>query len=99
MKFGDFLAEDRRLCILTFLKDAGGTLNDRVLHNAIESVSGHRNLSRDVIRSDLRMMKDAGLIVDEWLGDYLVASITKRGVEVAEGRVEAEGIAQPAIGV
>lgn len=96
--FERHLAEDRRLCILRLLSDTGGTANDSVLHTALEAL-GHRQRSRDDIRADIRFLIDAGLAVDEWIGTVMVVTITKRGVEVAEGRVTVEGVKKPAIGV
>lgn len=98
MSFTDFLAQDRRLCILRLLKESGGSLNDSVLHKGLEQL-GHRNQSHDTIRADLRFLIGHGLIVDEWVSHLQVATITKRGVEVAEGRVTVEGITKPSVGV
>ncbi len=98
MSFKDFLASDRRLCVLRLLKESGGSLNDSVLHKGLEQL-GHRNQARETIRADLRFLVDAGLIVDEWVSHIQVVTITKRGVEVAEGRITVEGVTQPSIGV
>ena len=98
MSFNEFLAQDRRLCILRLLAESGGSGNDSVLHQALEQL-GHRNQPRETIRADLRFLIGAGLIVDEWVGNIQIATITKRGVEVAQGRVIVEGIKKPSIGV
>lgn len=98
MNFKEFLAADRRLGVLRLLKESGGSLNDSVLHKGLEQL-GHRNQPREAIRADLRFLLGAGLIVDEWFSHLQVATITKRGVEVAEGRIKVEGITQPSIGV
>lgn len=98
MSFKDFLAQDRRLCVLRLLSESGGSLNDSVLHQALEQI-GHRNQPREAIRADIRFLLDAGLVVDEWVQHLQIVTITKRGVEVAEGRVTVEGVKKPSIGV
>lgn len=94
----EHLAEDRRLCILRLLKEYNGTANDSVIHAAVDRI-GHRGVPRSDIRQDLRFLINNGCIVDEWYDDIQVATITRRGVEVAEGSVVVEGIKKPSIGV
>ena len=96
--FQQHLAEDRRLCILRMLEEGGGMANDSVLYHGLEQL-GHRTHTRDTVRDDIRFLKDAGLVVDEWLGTILIAKITKRGVDVATGRIQVEGVKKPSLGV
>lgn len=96
--FATELAADRRLCILRVLVDVGGSANDSVLQTALDRL-GHRRLSRDTIRADLKFLAEHGCIQEEWLGPILVGTVTKRGVEVAEGRLQIDGIKKPAPGV
>jgi len=96
--FQEHLARDRRLCILRLLTETGGTANDSVLHTALESL-GHRKQPRSVIHEDIRFLQGVGLVVDEWLSRVLIVTLTQRGVNVAEGREEVEGVKKPAIGV
>ncbi len=92
------LAQDRRLCMLRLLKESGGTANESVLQNGLELL-GHRRLPRATIREDIRFLINQGLIIDEWFGDVQVCTITRRGVECAEGIIQVEGIKKPSIGV
>jgi hypothetical protein len=98
MSFGEFTAAYRRRDILVFLKDCGGRLNDEVLRTAVEGM-GNPLLSREVIRDDIAFLRDRRLLREEWLDDILVAHITKRGVEVAEGRIKIDGVQKPQVGV
>jgi len=98
MSFHRHLAEDRRLCILRLLTESAGSGNDSVLHIGLEHL-GHRRLCRQMVRDDLRFLESADLVRIEMVGSVMVAAITKRGVEVAEGRLEAEGIKKPSIGI
>lgn len=97
MSFSEFLAEDRRLCILRLLSETGGTANDSVLHTGIEHL-GHVRIPRSDIRDDLRFLHDHGLIKIEWFKDVMVATVTKRGIELTEGRIAVDGVKSPSIG-
>lgn len=97
-EFEKQLQADRRLCILRLLKEAGGRANDSILRAGLEAL-GHVKLSREKVREDIRFLIGGGLLVDEFIGEIQVVDITRRGVEVAEGRVVAEGIKRPSIGV
>lgn len=92
------LAEDRRLCILRLLHESGGSANESVLQAGLEQL-GHRGQPRETIREDIRFLLDAGLLVVEWFGSVQVCTISRRGVDVAEGRIKVEGIKKPSIGV
>lgn len=97
-KYDEFLAEDRRLRILELLRDAGSSCNEDVIQTALKMI-GHARLSRDDLRADLRWLKARDLIVNEWLDDLQIVMVTRRGIEVAEGIKQIDGIKQPDIGV
>ena len=96
MSFSEHLAEDRRLCVLRLLSESGGTANDSVLHTGIEHL-GHARIPRNDIREDIRFLNDRGLIEITWFKEVMVAKITKRGLELTEGRITVEGIKSPSI--
>lgn len=96
--FKEHLTEDRRLCILRLLKETGGTANDGVLHSALELL-GHVRQPRSQIRDDIRFLIDNGLATDEFLGPVQVVTITRRGVEASEGRIDVPGLKKPSIGI
>lgn len=98
MNYHDYLAADRRACILRLLVDVNGTANDSVIQTALDNL-GHRNLSHDSVLADIRFLKDNGLVVDEWLGEIVIVTITKRGVDVSNGSVVVAGVKKPRIGV
>ena len=90
------LQEDRRLCILRLLEDTTGTLNDSVIRSLLEKL-GHARLSRDTVRADITFLVEGGLVTTEWVGTVQVVTLTRRGLEVAQGRVVADGIKRPSI--
>ena len=96
--YKDFLAEDRRLCMLRVLQETGGSANDSILHTALERL-GHNRVPRTEIRGDLRFLVKHGLLIEEWYGDVMVVTITQRGVEVARGAIAIDGIKRPSVGV
>lgn len=92
------LMYDRRLCILRLLTEYKGTANESILHSGLKAL-GHAKLGRSAVRTDIRFLIDVGCLTDEFMGDVQVVSITKRGVEVADGCIEVDGIKPPSIGV
>lgn len=97
MNFRAYLEEDLRLVLLLLLKEAGGTANESVLRSGAAGL-GHAKATRDELRFELEWLKERGLVTLEWFGDKVaVASITERGLDVAEGRVTVEGVKKPSI--
>ncbi len=94
-----FVTKSRRLSLLRFLKECGGQANDSIIQNVLENTYGFSKSPRETYRQDIRFCEDNGLVVISWAGEVMVAQITKRGVEVAEGRTAVEGIQPPSVGV
>jgi hypothetical protein len=94
MEFAELLTSDIRLVILRALaQDLGYSHNDSILH-AIVKKFGH-NVSRDVIRTQLVWLKEQCLVELEQVGDTYVATVTQRGVDVAEGSATVPGVKRP----
>ncbi|MGA7673531.1 MAG: hypothetical protein WCA78_00620 [Rhizomicrobium sp.] len=99
MNFAERIAQDRRLAILRLLVEAAGKANESVLREGLDLLGLDAGLTRDAVRADLEFLQERALVKLAWFNDKLaVASITKRGVEVSEGRERIEGIARPSIG-
>jgi hypothetical protein len=99
MSFAAFLAEDRRLVILRVLREAPAyAANGSVLHAAIGRL-GH-DVARDLVRSDVAWLAEQGLVkVEEIAGaGVTVATLTERGLDVAEARAVVPGVRRPAPG-
>lgn len=95
--FGSYIAEDRRLCLLrTLAAQTDGTLNESILQRAVEKY-GH-NVSRDVIKADLRWLAEVGTVENKEVEGYLIASLTDRGLDHVERRTAIDGIAKPKLG-
>ncbi len=94
----EHLTHDRRLVILRLLKQSGGSGNDSILLQGVRLI-GHLAATRDDIRDDLEFLKERRLVRLEHFNEtVMVATITERGIDVAEGRVEVEGVKKPSPG-
>ena len=96
-KFEDFQRKDRRLVILLALEGAAQyKANHFLLHRWCEQM-GH-SVSQDQVMSDLAWLSEQGLLTVEEAKDVTVATITQRGLDVANARTEVPGVARPAPG-
>ena len=92
--FARIQAEDRRLCILDFLKEVvDGKSNDFVLQTALERL-GHV-VTRTAVQADLRFLQEADLVVLDELEFVVVCQLTEAGRDVATGRTTAQGVKKP----
>jgi hypothetical protein len=95
--FQHFLTEDRRLFILRLLEQCGGEANESVIHSACRAAGHH--VTRDVVREDGKWLKERDLVkLDYYDEKVMVVLVTARGVDVARGDLEVEGVKRPAIG-
>lgn len=88
------LHQDQRLVILRSLVDAGYDANESILDDCL-AMYGHK-ISRDLVKSHLNWLEEQGLIKIERLQNgFMVAKITQRGVDVANGEARVEGVKRP----
>lgn len=94
MSFSDYLRKDVRLVVLRILCEmpsyrANSSVIATVLHQF-----GHA-VTRDQVKTELRWLAEQGLVDLDEAGSVLVATLTERGQDVAEGRAVVDGIARP----
>ena len=89
----ELLDADQRLVMLRSLIDAGGEANESILQDCLD-VFGHR-VSRDQVRTHISWLAEQGLVAIENVGSYMVANLTGRGQDVAEGRSTVPGVKKP----
>lgn len=94
MSYSDFLAQDRRLRILQLLARSPGYASNAVLIGTALEAVGH-SASSDAIASDLAWLEEQGLVRRRAIADVVVASITPRGADVAQGKAEQPGVRRP----
>ncbi|MNR17126.1 hypothetical protein D3C85_1337680 [compost metagenome] len=95
-KYANFLSADRRLVILRILVEMPGyRANSSVLYTALQEW-GHEP-TRDQVKSELRWLQEQQLVeLDEVAdGAVLLAKVTERGADVAEGRARVDGVKRP----
>lgn len=94
MSFSDYLRQDVRLVALRVLAEMPSyRANSSVLANMLHRF-GHA-VTRDQAKTELRWLEEQGLLTIEEAGSVLVATLTERGQDVAEGRARVEGVARP----
>ena len=93
MSMMELLDQDRRLVMLRTLVDIGGEANESILQDCLDAY-GHR-VSRDQVRTHINWLAEQGLVTNEPVGSYFVASLTGRGQDVAEGRSTVPGVKKP----
>ena len=91
----DIFTKDQRLVILRSLVEAGYDANESILDDCL-ALYGHK-ISRDLVRTHLNWLEEQGLVKIERLGNgFMIASITQRGVDVANGEAVVDGVKRPA---
>jgi hypothetical protein len=93
-EFEKIIQQDRRLVVLRMLaQDADYSHNEYILREALR-VYGHR-LSADLLRSELHWLAEQGLLSVEDVSGVLIAKLTRRGKDVADGAVVVPGVKRP----
>lgn len=94
MSFAEYLRKDVRLVSLRVLTEMPSyRANSSVLTNMLDQF-GH-SVTRDQVKTELRWLEEQGLVRIDEAGSVLVATLTERGQDVAEGRAHVDGIARP----
>ena len=94
MSFAEYLRKDVRLVALRVLSETPGfRANSSVLFNLLDQF-GHA-VTRDQVETELRWLAEQGLVEVDEAGSVLVAKLTERGQDVAEGRAVVDGVARP----
>ena len=86
--------EHRALALLrTLLRSPSYTANNLLLSDWLERLG--LGASHDVIRTDLHRLQELGLCTLDKEGELLRVALSERGLDVAEGRSQADGILRP----
>lgn len=92
--FAEYLAEDRRLVILRALEACAGYESNESLISTVIRQFGHV-ASRDQVRTDFVWLKEQGLVTIEEIEHLMIAKLTQRGFETAQGIVTSPGVKRP----
>ncbi|WP_439471325.1 VpaChn25_0724 family phage protein [Brevundimonas sp.] len=97
MSFVDHFMKHLRLTILRALNDAPGcSANASILKTVAESLG--LPATRDQMHTAIDWLAEQGLVTKESVLNLIVAKLTERGRDVAEGRARVEGVARPGLG-
>lgn len=92
--FADLCRQDRRLVILRLLaQDADYSHNEYVLQGALKTM-GH-SVSQDKLRSELNWLAEQELLATDDSPGIIIAKLTRRGLDVAEGAATVPGVKRP----
>ena len=94
MSFADYLRKDVRLVTLRVLSEMPSYRANSSVVAGLMDQFGH-SVTRDQIKTELRWLEEQGMVTIEQAGSVLVATLTERGQDVAEGRAVVDGIARP----
>ncbi len=96
--YSALVSEHARIAILRFLEDAPRyTSNVSMLASALPRLGISH--TRDQVVSEITWLQEQGLVETETSGDFMIATATTRGVEVAQGIVKHPGIQRPRAGI
>lgn len=88
------LTQDQRLVILRSLAEVGYDANESILDDCL-ALYGHK-VSRDLVRNHLNWLEEQGLVkIERLTGGFMVAQITQRGLDVANGEAVVDGVKRP----
>ena len=95
MNYNAHFARHVRLAILRLLHEAPGyALNSSILTDAVGALG--LAATRDQVRSEIAWLAEQRLVTsDELPGGLMVATLTERGADVADGRAHVPGVQRP----
>lgn len=95
MSYSDYLREERRLVILRLLAEqAAYRSNSSRLHAGLHHLG--IGASRDDVRTDLAWLADQDLLhLEQPAEGVYVATLSARGLDVAQGQARVPGVAKP----
>jgi Fe2+ or Zn2+ uptake regulation protein len=92
--FDQHLTEDRRLVTLRVLAHSSGYQVNEYTLEAVLDDSGH-SVSNAQVRTDLAWLAEQQLIDTRMVGGVTIATLTRRGLDVAQGKAEQPGVKRP----
>ena len=94
MSYAEELAEHARIAILRLLDDAPSYTSNVSLMTDVLRRYGI-GYTRDQVSGQLRWLEEQQLVTTEAHGDFIIATATVRGIEVAQGIATHPGVQRP----
>jgi len=93
MPLQDIQNEHARRSILLALEALNYTSNDSMIKDSCEHFANP--MSSDQVRTQLGWLAEQGLVNIKRNGSYMIATLTSRGQDVANGRSFVDGVKRP----
>lgn len=94
MSYAKRVTEQQRLVLLQALaQDPDYRTNDLILATWLDETG--MTLSADKLRTELTWLEEQGFVTLAALGTLTIATLTNRGLDIAQGKTSAAGIARP----
>lgn len=93
MAFKDIQNAHSRLSILKALEALNYSSNDSIIKDACEQYGN--TMSSDQVRTNLGWLEEQSLVTIERKAGYMIATLTGRGQDVANGRAFVDGVKRP----
>lgn len=94
MSYAAEISKHRRLTILRFLADSPEyTSNASILESVCNSFGIPSN--RDQVMNELEWLQEQRFVTCQDTSGFRVATVTSRGVEIAQGKARSEGVQRP----
>lgn len=97
MNYEEFQTQDRRLVLLKALEGATQYRANAYLLRTFCDHFGH-TVSSDRIEQDVAWLAEQGLLKSASVDGVTIATLTARGLDVAQGRATVPGVKKPAPG-
>ncbi|UYZ84297.1 ArsR family transcriptional regulator [Entomomonas sp. E2T0] len=92
--YKELLTEQERLVILRVLTELNGyTSNNSIITELLKKWG--LKVSHDQVKTHLRWLDEQGLITIEDINGVLIATLTERGEDVANGFATVDGVKRP----
>jgi Fe2+ or Zn2+ uptake regulation protein len=94
VSYSEIVSKHRRLTILRFLADSPDyTSNASILTDVCNGYAVRS--TRDQVTTDLLWLAEQGFVTREERGGFVIATVTQRGIEIAQGAARHDGIQRP----
>ena len=87
-------ADARRTILQVLAQDRGYSMNDAILRRAVDRLTAV-TLSESEMRQHLAWLEDQGAIMTEVVAPYVLATLTDKGLALAEGSEVIDGVSRP----
>lgn len=94
MNFAQLQTEDRRLVLLRLLAESGDYRANLYLLQTAAGSFGH-TVSMDRLQADIDWLSEQTLVSAESVAGVTIATLTQRGLDVAQGRAHCTGVKRP----